>query len=98
MRMLSFVAISLGLAAPLAAQSGGTVLSNPEFVGGFANKGTCTAALAKVRNEARKDPSRRGGAPYTTMSGSEYNKASLTTTRCELRNGRYVVVYYSNGF
>ena len=84
------------MAVPAMAQSGGIVLGAPQFQT-YANRGQCTAALAKERNLQRKDPTKRG-AGYGDLSGSEFNKASLTTTRCELRNGRYVVVYYANGF
>ena len=84
------------MAVPAAAQTGGIILGAPQF-STYANRGQCTAALAKERNLQRKDATRRG-AGYENLSGSEFNKASLTTTRCERRNGRYVVVYYANGF
>jgi hypothetical protein len=97
--MTSRIFLAIGAAAiamPALANSGGTVLGAPQF-STYDNRGQCTAALAKERNLQRKDPSKRG-AGYQSLSGSEFNKASLRTTRCELRNGRYVVVYYANGF
>ena len=93
------ILLGLGAAAmavPAMAQTGGIVLGAPQFQT-YANRGACTAALAKERNAQRKDAARRG-AGYQDLSGSAFNRASLTTTRCELRNGRYVVVYYANGF
>jgi hypothetical protein len=45
----------------------------------------------------RKGSSPRG-AGYENLTGSQFNQASLRTTRCEERNGQWVVVYYANGF
>ena len=92
-----FVAAAAVLSFPAMAQSGGTVLTNPEFQGGFANRGQCQSALAHVRNEQRQNPSTRG-AGYQQLSPSDFQRESLRTTRCEERNGRYVVVFYPNGF
>ena len=83
--------------AAIAQGTGGVILTNPEFQGGFANRGQCTAALAHVRNAQRDDASTRG-ADYRTLSKSDFLKESLRTTRCEEINGRYQVVFYVNGF
>lgn len=98
MRKTMMIAAAAGLMASgaLAQGTGGVVLTNPEFSGGFDNNGQCTAALAKVRNAQRKDPSSRGAGQE--LKGAEFNKLSLTTTRCEEINGKYQVVYYANGF
>lgn len=97
MKKLILAAFAAGsIAAPALAQSGGTVLGPPQFQS-YANKGQCESALAHERNKQRKDPSARGSG-YEDLSGSDFNRASLTTTRCELRNGQWVVVYYANGF
>ena len=69
-------------AAAVAQGTGGVVLTNPEFQGGFANRGLCTAALAKVRNAQRDDAQTRGEA-YRTLSKSDFLKESLRTTRCD---------------
>ena len=91
------VAMAAGaLAMPAMAQNSGIVLGPPQF-DSYANRGQCESALAHERNKQRKNADTRG-AGYEDLSGSDFNKASRTTTRCELRNGRYVVVYYQNGF
>ena len=91
-------AVALGLAAPIAAQgAGGVILTNTEFNGGFGNNGQCTAALAKVRNHQRLHSETRGEA-YRNLSASDFQKASLRTTRCEKIDGRYRVVFYADGF
>jgi len=91
-------AILAGLAAPVAAQGmGGIILTNPEFEGGFDNRGQCQAALSHVRNDQRRDPSLRG-SDYTDLSTSDFQAESLRTTRCELVDGRYQVVFYVDGF
>lgn len=76
MKTLISAAAIAALTAPAFAQnSGDIVLTNPQFAGGFKNRGQCQAALAKVRNDQRKKPrhprcrlprrpSTRGG--YTT--------------------------------
>jgi NAD/NADP transhydrogenase alpha subunit len=97
MKKLVFVAAVAALSVPAFAQSGGTVLTNPEFGNGFSNRGQCQSALAHVRNEQRRNPSTRG-AGYQQLSESDFQRESLRTTRCEERNGRYVVVFYPNGF
>ena len=85
-------------AAPLLAQgTGGVILTNPEFQGGFGNRGQCEAALAHVRNDQRKNAETRGEA-YRELSPSDFQKESLRTTRCEEIEGRYQVVFYVNGF
>ena len=81
---------------PAMAQTGGIVLGAPQF-DSYANRGQCQSALAHERNKQRKNADTRG-AGYEDLSGSEFNRASLTTTRCEERSGRWVVVYYANGF
>ena len=98
MKIILTAALAVGLAAPALAQgAGGVVLTNPEFEGGFANRGQCEAALAKVRNDQRKNADTRGEA-YRDLSESDFQKASLRTTRCEEIEGRYRVVFYVNGF
>ena len=82
-------------AMPAFAQDG-VVLGPPQFAS-YTSRGQCESALAAERNKQRKDPATRG-AGYEDLSGSEFNRASRTTTRCEERNGQWVVVYYQNGF
>ena len=73
----------------------GQVLTNPEFEGGFDNRGQCQSALRQVRNDLRKSGER---GEYSDLSGSEYNRASRDTTQCEqLQDGRYYVVYNAEG-
>ena len=92
-----FVAVAAAvLAMPAMAQNGGVVLGAPQF-DSYANRGQCESALAHERNSQRKNADTRG-AGYQDLSGSDFNRASRTTTRCEERNGRYVVVFYQNGF
>lgn len=89
---------AVSLAGPALAQgAGGVILTNPEFQGGFGNRGQCVSALAKVRNTQRLNPSQRGAA-YVDLSRSAFQAESLRTTRCERINGRYRVVFYVNGF
>ena len=95
MKKLIIAAMAGTLAMPAFAQ-GEIVLGPPQFKS-YANRGQCESALAAERNKQRKDPATRG-AGYEDLSGSDFNKASRTTTRCEERNGRYVVVYYQSGF
>jgi hypothetical protein len=90
---LAAAAVAATIAAPAFAQ--GTVLGAPQFQN-YANHGQCESALAQERNRQRANPSQRG-AGYQGLSGSEFNRASRDTTRCELRNGQHVVVYYQNG-
>ena|SRR5512139_968138 len=98
MKMILTAAVAVALAAPALAQgTGGVVLTNPEFEGGFKNRGLCTSALANVRNKQRLDASLRGEA-YRDLSASAFQRESLRTTRCELIDGRYRVVFYVNGF
>ena len=83
------------LAAPAMAQdAGGVVLAE---YGTFANRGQCESALAHVRNDQRRNPDTRGSG-YEDLSGSDFNRASLTTTRCEQVNDSYAIVYYEDGF
>ena len=90
--------VMLGLSVPLAAQvTGGVILTNPEFEGGFDNRGQCQSALSHVRNDQRRDPTLRG-TDYTDLSTSDFQQESLRTTRCELIDGRYQVVLYVDGF
>ncbi|HEX8527798.1 hypothetical protein [Allosphingosinicella sp.] len=94
MNKLMIALAAVTVASPAMAFQG-QVLGAPQFSGnGYANQGQCTSALAHVRNEQRRNPETRGGSPYNEMSGSDYNRASRDTTRCELRNGRWYVVYY----
>jgi hypothetical protein len=97
MKKLVFVAAAAVVSFPAFAQTGGTVLTNPEFGNGFTNRGQCQSTLAHVRNEQRRNPATRG-ADYRQLSPSDFQRESLRTTRCEERNGRYVVVFYRNGF
>ena len=99
MKRLLFTAAAAALSAtPLLAQgAGGVILTNPEFNGGFNNRGLCTSALAKVRNHQRLHASARGEA-YRDLSASAFQRESLRTTRCERIDGRYRVVFYVNGF
>jgi hypothetical protein len=95
MKKLTIAAMAGAIAFPALAQGGGVVLGAPQF-DAYASRGQCESALAAERNKQRKDPATRG-AGYEDLSGSEFNKASRTTTRCEERGGKYVVVYYANG-
>ena len=95
MKKLIIAAMAGTIAMPALAQ-GGIVLGPPQFES-YANRGQCESALAAERNRQRKDPATRG-AGYQDLSGSDFNKASRTTTRCEERNGKYVVVFNQNGF
>ena len=97
MKKIVFAAAVAALSVPAFAQTGGIVLTNPEFAGGFDNRGQCQSALAQVRNEQRKNPGTRG-ADYRNLSESDFQRESLRTTRCEQRDGRYVVVFNPNGF
>ena len=98
MKTILTAAVAAGLAAPVLAQgAGGVILTNTEFEGGFKNRGLCTSALANVRNKQRADASLRGEA-YRELSASAFQKESLRTTRCELIDGRYRVVFYVDGF
>ena len=96
MKKLMIATIAGVLAVPAMAQGGGTVLGPPQFES-YTSRGQCESALAHERNKQRKDPATRGSG-YEDLSGSDFNRASQTTTRCEMRNGKWVVVYYANGF
>jgi hypothetical protein len=97
MKKLIIAAAAAGaLAFPALAQTGGTVLGPPQFES-YDNRGQCESALAAERNKQRKDPATRGSG-YQDLTGSEFNKASRSTTRCEQRGGKFVVVFYQNGF
>jgi hypothetical protein len=90
------IAAMAGIVATPAIAQGGTVLGPPQFES-YNTRGQCESALAAERNRQRKDPTARG-AGYQDLSGSDFNKASRTTTRCEERDGKFVVVYNQNGF
>jgi hypothetical protein len=97
-RIFLIAAACAAVATPALAQmEGGVILTNAEFAGGFGNRGQCEAALAHVRNSQRADASTRG-AGYQDLSASAFNRASLTTTRCENIDGRFQVVFYADGF
>ena len=96
MKKFIIAAIATAMALPAMAADPGVVLSAPQFQQ-YDNRGQCVSALAAERNRQRKDPASRGQG-YQNLSESEFNKASLRTTRCELRNGKYVVLFYQNGF
>ena len=90
------VAAMAGIVATPAIAQGGIVLGPPQFES-YDNRGQCESALAAERNSQRRNPETRGSG-YEDLSGSDFNRASRTTTRCERRDGRWVVVYYANGF
>ena len=96
MRQFLVLAAVASISSPVFAQdSGGIVLAE---YGTFSSYGQCTAALAHVRNDQRKNPATRGTG-YQDLSGSDFNRASLTTTRCEETSpGNYQIVFYSGGF
>ncbi|HEX8224882.1 MAG TPA: hypothetical protein VF605_13770 [Allosphingosinicella sp.] len=95
MRKMIIAAMVSIVATPAIAQ-GGIVLGPPQFES-YTSRGQCQSALAAERNKQRKDPATRGTG-YQDLSGSDFNKASRTTTRCEERHGKFVVVYNQNGF
>lgn len=96
MRKIIFAVLAGTIAFPAAAQT--VVLGPPQFAAnGYDNRGACQSALAHERNTQRANPGTRG-AGYQDLSGSDFNRASRTTTRCELRDGRWVVVFNRNGF
>lgn len=102
MIMMAAVAATAAISVPALAQAtspDGIVLTNtPEMAAGFDNYGQCQSAFRQLRNDQRKSGV-RGGEPYDSMSNSEYNNASRTTTRCEqLDDGNYYVVFNANGF
>ena len=100
MKHLVIAAAAGALAVPavpaFAAHTPGTVLGAPQFQT-YSSRGACESALAAERNKQRKDAGTRG-AGYEDLSGSEFNRASRTTTRCEERANGWVVVYYAHGF
>jgi hypothetical protein len=97
MKKLVIAAFLAGsLSVPALAADNGIVLGAPQF-DSYSNRGRCESALAQERNNQRRNPATRG-AGYENLSGSDFNRASRTTTRCERRNGEWVVVYYANGF
>jgi len=97
-KLMMAVLVAGSMSVPAFAQTseGGTVLGPPQFQS-YSNRGQCESALAQERNRQRKDPAARG-AGYQDLTGSEFNKESRRTTRCELREGKYVVVFNSEGF
>ena len=100
MKKLMIAAAAAMIAVPVAAQTStnGTVLTNtPEMTAGFDNYGQCQSTFRQLRNDQRKS-GERGGEPYDSMSNSDYNDASRTTTRCEEIDGRYYVVFNADGF
>ena len=96
MKSLIAAAVVATMATPaLAQEEGGIVLAE---YGTYSSYDSCNAALAHVRNDQRKNPSTRG-VGYQDLSGSAFNKASLTTTRCEeTGEDMYQIVFYSDGF
>jgi hypothetical protein len=99
-RLMLAAAAAATIAVPAFAQTAtdGTILTNtPEMAAGFDNMGQCMSAFRQLRNDQRKS-GMRGGEPYDSMGNGEYNNASKTTTRCEMINGRYYVVFNANGF
>jgi hypothetical protein len=100
MKKLMIAAAAAMIAMPVAAQTApdGIILTNtPEMAAGFDNYGQCQSTFRQLRNDQRKSGA-RGGEPYDSMTNSEYNDASRTTTRCEEIDGRYYIVFNANGF
>jgi len=100
MKNLMIAAAAAAIAMPAIAQTSenGTILTNtPEMAAGFENSGQCQSTFRKLRNDQRKS-GERGGEPYDSMSNSDYNEASRTTTRCEEIDGRFYVVFNAAGF
>jgi hypothetical protein len=102
MIMTAAIAATAAISVPAMAQvtsPDGIVLTNtPEMAAGFDNMGQCQSTFRQLRNDQRKSGA-RGGEPYDSMSNSDYNNASRTTTRCEqLDDGNYYVVFNANGF
>jgi hypothetical protein len=100
MKKLMIAAAAAMIAMPVAAQTApdGIILTNtPEIAAGFDNYGQCQTTFRQLRNDQRKSGA-RGGEPYDSMTNSEYNDASRTTTRCEEIDGRYYIVFNANGF
>jgi hypothetical protein len=101
--MMAAVGATAFLAVPATAQEvtapDGIVLTNtPEMAAGYDTYGQCQSTFRKLRNDQRASGD-RGGEPYDSMTNSEYNEASRTTTPCEqLDDGRYYVVFNANGF
>ena len=99
MKKLMIAAAAAMIAGPVAAQTSpnGIVLTNtPEMAEGFDNYGQCQSTFRQLRNDQRRSGA-RGGEPYDSMSNSEYNNASRTTTHCEEIDGRYYVVFNADG-
>jgi len=97
MKKIVLAATALTISVPAMAYQS-VVLGPPQFAtGGYANRGQCVSALAHERNRQRANPELRG-SDYRSLSGPAFNRESLRTTRCELRNGRFVVVFNANGF
>ena len=96
MRLIHAAMAAAVLSTPaFAQQEGGITLSS---YGTFSSYDECNAALAHVRNDQRKNPTTRGEG-YQDLSGSAFNRASLTTTRCEATGeGEYQIVFYADGF
>ena len=96
MRIYIAAAAALALTTPaLAQESGGIVLGE---YGTYSSYEDCNSALAHIRNDQRKNPATRGEG-YRDLRGSDFNRASLTTTRCEeTSDGNYQIVFYSGGF
>ncbi|MFL6733934.1 MAG: hypothetical protein ACJ8EY_04485 [Sphingomicrobium sp.] len=96
MKKILAAAVAFTVVSPAFAQEeGGIVLAD---YGTFSSYDECNSALAHIRNEQRKNPSTRGTG-YQDLSGSAFNKASLTTTRCEeVSDDTYQIVFYEGGF
>ena len=103
MRMIAIALMASAMSVPAMANHvsspNGIVLTNtPAMHAGFSNRGQCQSTFRGLRNDQRKSGN-RGGEPYDSMSNSDYNEASRTTTRCEqLQDGRYYVVFNAGGF
>jgi hypothetical protein len=95
MRMIILAASAAVLGAPAVAQS--IQLGSPQFEESYATRGACQSALAHERNSQRKDPTTRG-AGYEDLSTSDFQSESLRTTRCELGDDGWQVMFNADGF
>ena len=95
MRTLVITLAAAGLATPALAQS--VHLGAPQFQDTYSTRGACQSALAHERNDQRKDPTTRGSG-YEDLSTSDFQAESLRTTRCELVDGSWQVMFNANGF
>jgi hypothetical protein len=95
MRTSLFFATAAIFVTPAIAQS--VHLGAPLFEDSYSNRGQCQSALAHERNAQRKDPTRRG-TDYQQLSPSDFQAESLRTTRCELTDDGWQVMFNAEGF